>query len=106
MEEKLINKDNGYLQVVLVDDCDFQLFYELADYAERELNIAFTKVDDIDSLYYSFKYDAIDFMLLYHVYFGIKLEFDDRSNNSEQCVDIMRRLANLLLKALKMPPPY
>ncbi|MFY0255703.1 hypothetical protein ACDQ55_17310 [Chitinophaga sp. 30R24] len=101
MEEKLINKDNGYLQVVLVDDCDFQLFYELADYAERELNFTFTKVDDIDSLYYSFKYDAIGFILSYHVYFGIKLEFVDKRNNSQQCEDIMRRLANILLKALK-----
>lgn len=99
MQDDLVNKADDSLQTVLVDDCDFELFYKVVAYAERELNISFkNKVDDIDSLYFDFEYERVEFMLSYHVYFGIRLELVSKESRSGRDKGIMEKVTGELLR--------
>lgn len=96
-----LNKGSERITILLVDDCDFNVFFKLIEYIEKVLNISFDKkVDDIDSLYYSFKYKNIGFVLTYHVYDGIKLHSDIKGGGDPNIEGLIKELANEFKKAI------
>lgn len=96
-----LNKGSGRITILLVDDCDFNVFFKLIEHIEKVLNISFSeKVDDIDSLYYSFKYKNIDFVLTYHVYDGIKLHSDIKEREDHNIEGLIKELVNELKKVI------
>jgi hypothetical protein len=78
-----INKENGYSELIITDDCDFDEFYAVASNLCVKLNTQFIeKVEDFDSLYYTFKYKSYIFILYYNIYFGITIYPKNAKNSN------------------------
>jgi len=69
-----INKDKGWSEAILDDDCEFEKFYRTAALLEEAFQGVFTqKLNDFDSLYWDFEYKGSSLILHYNIYMGISL---------------------------------
>jgi hypothetical protein len=70
MKPKL-EKQKGWTEVIIDDDCEFNKFYKAAEVLQTNFNLTFTKkLDDFDSLYWDFNYKQDQLVLFYNIYEG------------------------------------
>jgi len=71
---KSITNEIGFKEIIIVDDCDFEVFYLCAKNLSKLLGIAYTKqIDDFDSLYWEFDFREAMFILAYNTFLGISI---------------------------------
>ena len=69
-----IEKDKGWSEAILDDNCGYDKFYKTAGVIESAFRTRFIKkVDGFDSLYWDFKYHNVPLTLHYNVYLGVSL---------------------------------
>ncbi len=86
-----IEKNKGYTEAILDDDCGFEKFYRTAGLLESVFQCVFTqKLDDQDSLYWDFEYKESRLTLHYNIYMGISLfptRFKEASSSDNKDVE-------------------
>ena len=101
MEKIQIFDINGRKTATLVEECGFDLFYKLVSYVEKKLDINFvSKVDDFDSLFYTFINGEEEFLLYYNIYDGIRLQL---INCSRACEEVFRVMLSKLIAGATAP---
>jgi hypothetical protein len=66
--------ENGYPELVIQEDCDFNSFYQIAEQLRTELEISFLeRLDDFDTVYWPFVYRCGYYVLHYNVYTGVSI---------------------------------
>ncbi len=69
---KLLDNPRGFKEIVINDNCDFDVFYVCAENLKRGLNIVYTnQIDDFDSIYWHFDFRGSGLTLHYNVFLGI-----------------------------------
>ncbi len=88
-----IEKDKGWSEVILDDDCDFSRFYEFADLIDRNwVFLQFTnRLNDFDSVFWDFHFNGSPLTLHYNLYLGLSV--------------FVEHLKRLQRKIIKIPPP-
>ncbi|WBA44202.1 hypothetical protein [Hymenobacter canadensis] len=70
---KKIN-ENGSVEWVIREDCDFAAFYRIAEQLHNEFKVFFLeRVGDLDTLYWPFFYKGGEYVLHYNVYMGASI---------------------------------
>lgn len=69
---KLIENNVGVNEIIVIDNCEYDVFYSFAGLLEEKIGIVYLqKVDDFDSLYWSFRFEDNLMVLYYNVFLGI-----------------------------------
>lgn len=55
----LLETEKGWTEAIIDDDCELNKFYEIAGLLSSDFSLIFSnKLDDIDTLYWDFEYNA------------------------------------------------
>lgn len=74
MDGPKINNENGWIEVVLADDCGYETFYCAAEILQGRFSFQpVGRLEDFDSLYWDFQKDKNRFTLYYNIYLGVRL---------------------------------
>jgi hypothetical protein len=69
-----ISKKNGYIEFIIAENCDFDIFYSSADKLKNKFKVTFAeKIDDFDTLYWIFQYKGSTFILYYNTFLGVSI---------------------------------
>ncbi|MGB4776151.1 MAG: DUF3630 family protein [Daejeonella sp.] len=69
-----IRTDQGWTEVVIHEDCDIEVFYEIASILEKEFKILFIKkLNGLDCSYWDFNYEGQQLTLHYNIYMGVSI---------------------------------
>ena len=69
-----IQTSEGWTEVIIVDNCDFDRFYAVAAVLQEYFNIAFIrKLNDFDSIYWDFEYKGSVLTIYYNVFLWISI---------------------------------
>ena len=69
-----ITKERGFTELQIISKAEYSDFYSFAHQIQEKLSIKFIdKVDDFDSLYWTFDYNNFILVLAYDVFFGIMI---------------------------------
>ncbi|MFD1469225.1 DUF3630 family protein [Hymenobacter caeli] len=86
-----IDKANGYNELIIEENCDYNLFYNTADKLEAKFNVEFiNKLDGLDTAYWIFRYESALFVLHYNIYSGVSMY----PENLEKATDRENHLIN------------
>ena len=70
----IIERANGWTEVILDGDCGFDRFYTAAEILQNNFHLTFTnKLNDLDTLYWDFVYRECKLVLFYNIYEGITI---------------------------------
>jgi len=94
-------KQKGWTEVIIDNDCEFDKFYKIAEVLQTNFNLTFTnKLNDFDTLYWDFDYKHSSLVLFYNIYEGTtvfpKAFKDSTQTDNESAVEI----GTLLFQAL------
>ncbi len=84
---KLIDNKRGYKEIIIIDDCEFEVFYSFSDSLRKKLSIKYiNQIDDFDTVFLGFEFKNSFFTLSYNVFLGIsihpeKVELASEINN-------------------------
>lgn len=96
-----VEKQKGWTEAIIDDDCGYEKFYKSADLLEKNFNLTFTKKrDDFDTLFWDFKYLGSKLTLHYNIYLGVSVfptEFKDATQTDNEHV---AKLGALLFEKL------
>ncbi len=96
-----IERDKGWIEVIIDDDCEYAKFYRVADILQTNFAVTFTnKINDLDSLYWDFEYNTSKLTLHYNVYMGISLFPTALADATEQDNSMVLQLGDLLFNAI------
>ncbi len=66
--------EKGWTEAIIDDDCEFSMFYAVADLLSGAFNLTFSnKVGDLDTLYWDFDYYGNNLVLHYNIYLGVSI---------------------------------
>lgn len=85
-----LETDRGWTEAIIDDDCEYDKFYKVANLLQNEFYIKFTeKIDDFDSLYWTFDYKGSELVHFYNIYEGTSVfprAFKDATETDNQRV--------------------
>lgn len=68
------DKNVTYTEETIIADCDFNIFYDVADILAHEFNLSFVnKISDLECAYWDFTYNDNKLVLHYNIYLGISI---------------------------------
>jgi len=68
------DKNVIYIEETIIADCDFNIFYDVADILAHEFNLSFSnKISDLECAYWDFTYNDNELVLHYNIYLGISI---------------------------------
>jgi hypothetical protein len=63
-----INNREGWTELIIDDNCEYDKFYAVADLLQANFNVSFTqKLNDLESSYWDFQFNGCELTLHYHV---------------------------------------
>ena len=66
--------DKGWTEAIIVDNCDFERFYSVAEVLSKHFNVVFeSKATGLDEAYWDFDYNGCKLCLHYNIYLGISI---------------------------------
>ena len=81
---KKIN-ENGSVEWVIREDCDFAAFYRIAEQLRNEFEVSWReRVDDFDTVYWPFDYKGGHYVLHYNVYMGASIYPENTTRATEK----------------------
>lgn len=87
----------GFKEVIIVDNCDFDIFYICAKNLKMLLNIGYiNQVDDFDSLYWQFNFNESAFIIHYNVFLGIGIHPKKGKNSSSKDNEALDEIFELI----------
>ncbi len=70
----IINKEKGWAEAVIDDNCEFTTFYRCVEILKKDFGIKFTsELERLDSLYWDFEYKNSELSMHYNIYMGIDI---------------------------------
>ena len=96
-----IEKQKGWTEAIIDDDCGYEKFYTSADLLEKNFNLTFTKkLDDFDTLYWDFEYLGSKLTLHYNIYLGVSVFPTEFKNATQTDNEQVAELGALLFEKL------
>ena len=69
-----INRKKGFSIVEIDNDCEYEVFYKVANIIEQDFSCKFhKKVEGLDSIYWSFEQSGYHLTIYYNIYLGIEI---------------------------------
>ena len=69
-----IKTENGWLEVIIDDNCEYNKFYAVAEILENQFGLKFIhKLNDFDDIYWDFNYKNNLLTLHFNVYLGLSI---------------------------------
>lgn len=94
---KIIDNSFGFKEIIVNENCEFEVFYLCAENLARNLNIVYTKqIDDYDSLYWELNFMGSMFILHYNIYLGISIYPEKARNASDADNEILGIIYELI----------
>lgn len=93
----VLHHHRGYPEAVIDEDGSLKRFYEVANLLSDGFKIRYaSKLDDIDSLFWNFRYNGQQLCLHYNIYTGICLYPADSQSAGEKMQATVTELASYL----------
>ena len=97
-----LKTDFGYTEAIIDEDCGLRRFYEVAHIlSQHPLVSFFSKLDDIESVYWDFYYKKNALTLHYNIYTGISIHpqhfTEAQKKENEAVIEVAGFLENELL---------
>jgi len=90
---RLEQSEYGYTQIVISDNCEFDDFYSYADLLKNKLQVNYlNRLDDFDTLYWTFLFDGTSFDLSYNVFLGINIYPSKGFRSSAEENELVKKL--------------